>query len=86
MEHTRPDRTADGIRELMVGVADTYALTHKKYITFGSLIRKSSLHRLSLEKYIDEAIKQDLLRRDNQLIHVTNKGREYLFAHKIIDA
>lgn len=87
MEDTRPDRTSDGVREVMIAVSKTYDKTDIPHIYFSNLIRNLSMQRLSLDRYIKEAENQGLINRPHQTtIIITSKGVEYLVARGIIEA
>ncbi len=90
LEDARPNRTSDGIRDVMTAVVDCYDDAHKDYILKSNLIQKSSLRRLTLDKYLAEANKAELLlilgRTTNPNIKFTDKGLAYLNSENIIDA
>jgi len=86
LEKARPEKTADGLRELMKDVASTYDKTNLDYITFSDLLRTSMLRRLTVEKYLIEAIAKELIVRNAQIIYITVKGRSYLDENGMLDA
>jgi TIR domain len=61
MEGARPVRVSDGIKELMIAVAKCYEGIESDFIQFSEVIHSLSMHRLTLDKYIKEAIEQGLL-------------------------
>jgi|TARA_R110001583_G_scaffold192168_1_gene358402 hypothetical protein len=85
MENSRPDRASDGIKSVMDSVAGTYNTTSEDYISFSALTRHSKMHRLTLERYLGDAIKSGLVSRNDWLIKITPKGLEYLVEHELIE-
>jgi hypothetical protein len=81
----RPDKAADGLRDVMTAVAATYDKTAYDYITFSSLLKVTNLRRFTIEKYLSEAEQKDMLYREGQLIYITDQGRHYLFENGIVD-
>ncbi len=84
---SKPDRTADGLKAAMSAVADAFENNPRESIEIGIIMRKSEMHRLTLEKYLSQAeneglISQDVLSRYS----VTEDGFEYLVHHGIIEA
>jgi hypothetical protein len=86
LDKARPDKTADGVRDVMTDVAAAYEKTFLDYITFGDLKRTTKLRRFTLEKYLDEAQAKNMITRTGHLIYITAKGRSYLNEHGIVDA
>ncbi|MDO6462589.1 hypothetical protein [Pseudoalteromonas carrageenovora] len=43
------------------------------------------MHRLTLERYLDDAIGSELVKRNDWAIRITKKGREYLVEHELIE-
>ncbi len=84
MDEARPDRTADGINSVMRAIAETYNTTDKPYIWFPSLKRLTNIHRLTLDKLLADAIRGGLVQRRDNAIFITDKGRNYIFSHKIV--
>lgn len=84
LQESRPNRISDGVKEVMIGVASAYAGREYDYIWFSDLIKKVSMHRLSLDKYLQNAIQQGLVSRDDKCIYITSKGRDYLEVNEII--
>ncbi|HSB94841.1 MAG TPA: toll/interleukin-1 receptor domain-containing protein, partial [Spongiibacteraceae bacterium] len=56
MENSRPDRASDGVKELMQAVAKCYEKREYPHIRYLSLINTVSMHRLTLDKYLKEAV------------------------------
>ena len=86
LDKARPDKTADGLRDVMTDVMAAYEQTPNPYILFGELMRVSKLRRFTLEKYLAEAIAKGLITRSASLIYITDQGRSYLDETGIIDA
>lgn len=87
MEQSRPDRTSDGVRQVMTDVAAAYEGTHEEYLPYAKLVKQTSLSRLTLDIYVNQAIEQGLLEKSKQYratILITQKGLQYLADRKII--
>lgn len=86
MLNSRPDRTSDGVREVMRVIADCYDETEFKYIKFRKLMESVSMRRLTLDKYLYDAESQGLLTRDAQRnVYITQGGIDYLVDRNMID-
>jgi hypothetical protein len=87
MEEARPDRTSDGVREVMIAVSKTYDESIYEYITFPQLIKNLTMQRLTLDRYLKEAEHQGLIKRpQHKIVIITSKGLDYLVAKGIIEA
>jgi len=87
MEEAKPDRTSDGVREVMAAISVTYDSSVYEYIAFTSLLKHISMKRLVLDRYLKEAELQNLIRRPkHNLIIITSKGLNYLVEKDIIKA
>jgi hypothetical protein len=86
LDKARPDKTADGLRDVMEDVAAAYEKTSLEYIEFGNLMRTTKLRRFTLEKYLEDAQAKNMITRTAHLIYITAKGRSYLNEHGIVDA
>ena len=85
MEGARPDRISDGVKEVMIAVAKCYENRKYDYIWFENIMKSVSMHRLTLDKYIVEAVNQNLIKWiDKEKIKITSNGVTYLEAHNII--
>lgn len=85
MEGARPDRVSDGVKEVMKTVAKCYEGREYDYIWFKSIVKNVSMHRLTLDKYIQEAVMQKLIEwKDSDTLSITPKGIQYLETHVII--
>ncbi len=87
LEGSRPDRTSDGLKELMKAVSSSYEGTSHQYIWFKHVVAKVSMHRLTLDRYIKIAIKDGLLvwHSGNDTLIITDEGLDYLVAHGVIE-
>jgi len=91
LEDARPDKTSDGIRDVMASVAEAFDGTAHDFILFSQLVKKTRLRRLTLDKYLGEAVNAGLLTRSRpessvDAVRITEKGRGYLTNQDIIDA
>lgn len=86
MQGSEPDRTADGLRAVMEAVANTYNDTSNSYIWFGSLVKRTTMHRLTLDKYVGKAIEEGLIVQSGGRIWIEEKGRKYLEVHNIVES
>lgn len=86
MSGSRPDRISDGLKEVMKIIAKCYEGRADAHIWFECIVKNSSMHRLSLEKYMSKAIESGYIKRDNSgVIHITLGGISYLETHSIIE-
>ncbi len=85
LKDSRPDRVSDGIKEVMIAVSNCYENWEFNSILKTAVIHQVTMHRLTLDRYIKQAVQQGLLAtiRDNRLM-ITDDGIEYLVAHGII--
>ena len=86
LDKVRPSKTADGLRNAMTAIATAYEKTHIDYVMFANLMRATTLRRLTLEKYLQEAEANNLIARKGQLLYLTDLGRSYLNENGIADA
>ncbi len=86
LEGSRPNRVSDGVREVMKIISELYKNNPLEYVMFGDVVNNSFLHRLSLDKYIDIAMNQGLLKWYNHpsSLQITKEGIDYLIANGII--
>lgn len=86
IEKRRPDRTSDGVRQIMTDVAAGYERTHEKYLLYATLKKQTTLSRLSLDLYVNQAIDEGLLQmsRHYRAVEITPKGLAYLAEKGII--
>ena len=85
MENARPDRTTDGIKSVMEAISITYNTSDKPYIYFANLVRNAKMHRLTIDRYLAEAVKEGLvIWEGSTAIKITEKGRDYVFSHDLV--
>ncbi|MDD2267364.1 toll/interleukin-1 receptor domain-containing protein [Sulfuricurvum sp.] len=86
LDGSRPDRTSDGLKEVMKAIAATYEGTSNQYIYFQNVVPKASMHRLTLDRYLKQAVKDGLVKwHGDYALSITDDGLNYLFAHGIIE-
>ncbi|MFZ2405781.1 MAG: hypothetical protein WAW41_11630, partial [Methylobacter sp.] len=87
LEGARPDRASDGVKEVMKAVAICYKRWKEKFIIFECLVNNVPMHRLTLDRYLQIAVNQELIEwyGDKALI-ITEEGIDYLISHGIIEA
>jgi len=86
MVDSRPERTSDGIKELMRAVSVCYEKRKESYIWYSCIIQECSMHRLTVDRYLDSAVKQGLIKWTGESdLSITENGVNYLIFHKIID-
>lgn len=87
MEGSRPDRTSDAIKEIMTVISALFENREQNFVRFKNIVDNVSLHRLTLDKYMEIAINQGLIRRssDKGLVYITQEGINYLISHNIIE-
>lgn len=87
MSGSKPDRTADGLKAVMSSVASAFKYNARESLDLGDILNKSSMHRLTLEKYLRHAENEKLISRDLLgRYSVEEDGYDYLVNHGIIDA
>jgi len=83
-----PDRTSDGVKQLMKALAEAYNGVSRSYLFYSEILDATDMHRLTLDKYF-------LIARDRGLVSgnpgsghvsITSEGRKYIEVHGIIDA
>jgi hypothetical protein len=86
LNKARPERTADGLRDVMADIATAFDGTSDDSITVSSLMAVSKFRRLTLEKYLNEAQAKGMIKRVSYLIYITDRGLAYLTENEILDA
>jgi hypothetical protein len=76
----------DELKSAMKAVADTYNSTSTTYIFFSLLVKRTTMHRLTLDKYINKAIEQGLITRSGNQIWIQEEGLKYLEVHNIVES
>lgn len=87
LERSRPDRTSDGVRQVMADITAAYEGTAEPYLLYINLVEQTAFSRLTLDTYVNEAIEQGLLEKPNLMrpaVQITKKGLAYLADKKII--
>jgi len=88
MVNSGPDRRSDGVKEVLKGVSKCFNKTAMSYIRFADLMAVLTMHRIAIEKYLADAMEAGLLssvKGYRSRIILTEKGREYLFEHQIVE-
>lgn len=82
LTESRPDRTSDGVMEVITIIAAAYSRYNLENITYNNVLQVSSIPRLKFDKYFIEAVNQGLVSK-NMLSYVsfTPKGLEYAEEH-----
>jgi hypothetical protein len=86
LDKARPERTADGLRDVMADIATAFDGTSDDSITVSSLMAVSKFRRLTLDKYLNEAQAKGMIKRVSYLIYITDRGLAYLTENEILDA
>jgi predicted transcriptional regulator len=86
LAESRPDRTSDGVREVMTDFVRVLNNSRWENVGYDALIRASNMPRLLLDKYFNIAMKQGLVSRSTIHIHITEKGRQYAEDNEIVNA
>ena len=87
LESSKPDRTADGLKEVMKAFASAFEKLPRDYVTMSDLLPKTSMHRLTFEKFLNRAMKEGyIFEKLPNWYSVSDSGYEYMVAHGIIDA
>ncbi|MEX2411493.1 MAG: toll/interleukin-1 receptor domain-containing protein [Candidatus Paceibacterota bacterium] len=85
VNESAPARTSDAIKQLMTDIASGFSNWEYDWLPKRRLLRASSMHRLTLDKYLSLASEQGLLRVDeSNYIYLSDKGRKYLFDKEIL--
>jgi TIR domain len=87
LQGAKPDRTADGLKAAMTAIANAFEKSTVDKLRVDEILKYTNMHRLTLERFLDEADKQRLIEKNiiNQ-VTVTNKGYEYLVNHGVIES
>lgn len=88
MTQSKPDRTSDGIKEVMITFAKAFSKNTSGYVTIHNLLPHTKMHRLTFDKYTSLAMNKGLIgeQQFSGWFIVTDAGYDYLVAHNIIDA
>jgi len=87
LKQSKPDRTSDGLKEVMRIIAEAFNNSTDEVIYLREILPYSKMHRLTFNKYLLQAIRDELIEKDSiKRYVVTEKGLEYLVLHEIIQA
>jgi predicted transcriptional regulator len=83
----KPDRTADGLKEVMKSIATAFENSTYDGLNVTQIANFTNIHRLKLEHYLEQAKSEGLVSKNlvNQF-KVTPDGFDYLVNHGIIEA
>jgi hypothetical protein len=82
LTESRPDRTSDGVREIITIIAAAYSRFNLEKITYNHVLQVSKIPRLKFDKYFIEAVSQGLVSKDMfSQVSFTQKGLEYAEEH-----
>lgn len=86
MEHSRPDRVSDGLKSVMNDIAQAFEGESTNFIHFSKLVSNTKMHRLTLDRYAEEARERGLILMDSERCYVelTPDGRNYIFEHGLV--
>jgi hypothetical protein len=56
LSEARPDRTSDGVKQLMVDLINVYNRTSREYPLFSEMLNGTTMPRLKFDKYYNEQI------------------------------
>jgi len=85
LEKSRPDRTSDGVREVMKIVVKAFNNAIIENVIYHEMFGRSNMPRIKLDKYFQEAVNQGLVARVGIYIKITDKGYQYLEDHGLFD-
>ncbi|WP_394168350.1 toll/interleukin-1 receptor domain-containing protein [Saccharospirillum alexandrii] len=85
MGGSKPDRVADGIKAVMIAVSDTYDSSSEPFVWFPHILKRTTMRRLTFDKYFRLALEQGLLHRSGGQIWIQEEGIKYLEKHNIIE-
>lgn len=87
LQGSKPDRTADGLKAAMTAIAAAFENSGLAHLEIGRILKFTSIHRLKLERYLNQAENEGLLEIDVLgRYSVTDVGFDYLVDHGVIDA
>lgn len=87
MGKSKPDRTSDGLKEVMTAISNAFARNAASYVKLYEILPQTKMHRLTFDKYIRHAKSEGLVTEMVEgWFKVTDKGFEYLVAHNIVEA
>jgi hypothetical protein len=86
LNQSKPDRSSDGVKAVMVAASIAFNSTADAYVSLSSMLNNTDMHRLTFDRYMSKAIDQGMMKKDivNRYM-ITQDGIEYLIKHGIID-
>lgn len=85
VSQTPPNRTGDGVREVMKSIVSEFEGQAESYVFYSTLVAQTAMSRIVLDVYLEEARSLGLINRDSDGdIVLTNKGKHYAIQHKLI--
>lgn len=85
VSETPPNRTGDGVLEVMKLVVAQFERQSIDYINYGGLIKGAPMSRIMFDLYVGEAKSEGLITQDTDKdIRLTNKGKHYAIQHKLL--
>jgi len=87
LENSKPDRTSDGMKEVMIAIAGAFEKSTRDSVNLREIMPWTTIHRLTFDKYIRLALTEGLLQETlSSYYQVTEAGFDYLVAHNIVQA
>ncbi|EMB9641025.1 TPA: toll/interleukin-1 receptor domain-containing protein [Enterobacter cloacae] len=85
VDQTLPNRIGDGVREVMRIIVAEFESQSFNYVLYEKLVKRTSMSRIILDVYIEEAKSLNLITQDDDGdILLTIHGKHYAIEHKII--
>jgi hypothetical protein len=86
MGKSKPDRTSDGLKEVMTAIAQAFEKNTGSDVKLYQVLPFTKMHRLTFDKYIRNAKNDGLITEVlSGYFKVTDKGYDYLIAHNIVE-
>jgi hypothetical protein len=85
LAEAKPDRTSDGVRQIMIDLIHLFNSTKQENVMFLQLLKASTMPRLMFDKYFAEAAKLGLVSQELIYVKITEKGRMYAEEHDIVN-
>lgn len=80
-----PNRTGDGVLEIMKMIVTAFESTHIDFLDYGELVRRARMSRIMFDLYVDEARLEGLITQDTEkYLQLTKKGKHYAIQHKLL--
>lgn len=82
---TPPNRTGDGVLEVMRVVVKHFESHSVDFMTYGYLIRDAPMSRIMFDVYVEQAKSEGLVTQDmDKDLRLTEKGKHYAIQHRLI--